>query len=356
MTLLIFLIVLSILIFVHELGHFLAAKWSGVKVEEFGFGFPPRVWGKKVGETLYSVNALPIGGFVKLYGEDEDVAKDNHRAFFAKSKIRRTLIITAGVLMNFLLAVVIFSGLFFVQGIPQPPKVQIVEVVQESPAESSGIKAGDIVLSVGGQDVDSIEGFVDKINNNKGEETQITLLRGGQEVTVSAVPRQDPPEGEGALGVALAPKVAFVKPPWPQRPFIALASGFNQTVFWVKTTVTAIVDTIAKAIAGQPPKDLAGPVGIYQITAGVSRIGFAALATFVAILSVNLAVLNIIPFPALDGGRLLFIGIEAIFGRRVLPTFERWAHMVGMIILLLLILLITINDINRLISGGFNFL
>lgn len=356
MTLVVFLIVLSILIFVHELGHFWAARRNGVKVEEFGFGFPPRVWGKKIGETIYSINLLPIGGFVRLYGEDESVQEEKQRSFYYQNKLTRASVIVAGVLMNFLLAVLAFSVISWAIGVPkQTDEVKVVAVAENSPAAEIGLREGDTVIAVDGQKISSTEGFIEIINNKKGEGIKLAVKRDGEAKIISVTPREDPPRGEGALGVAIT-STELVKPPLWQRPFVSVWNGFKEAVGWMITVFVAIGTTIYQAIRGVPPKDLAGPVGIFQITGQAAQQGALAITSFVGILSVNLAVLNILPFPALDGGRLLFIIFEGISGRRVTPRFERATHAVGMIILLLLLLLITVQDIGRLFTGGFNLL
>ncbi|MDO8503485.1 MAG: RIP metalloprotease RseP [bacterium] len=356
MTLLIFLVVLSILIFVHELGHFWMARRSGIKVEEFGFGFPPKIWSKKFGETIYSINALPVGGFVKLYGEDESVDKDIPHAFYHKGKLARARIVVAGVLMNFLLAVLCFGIISWVVGVPrQTEDVRIVGVAENSPAFEEGLRDGDVVISVDGQRVAKTDVFTNVVKNKGGQEIALKIKRDGVEIDTKVTPRASPPEGEGPLGVLVSSVETFYPPFW-QRPFVSFWEGLKEAIFWAQTTVLAVVGTIAQLTRGTPPEGIAGPVGIFQITGVVARQGILPLLSFVGILSINLAVLNILPFPALDGGRLLFIIVETIFGRRVLPKFERMAHTIGMIVLLILILLVTLSDVRRLLSGGFDFL
>lgn len=355
MDILIFLLVLSILVFVHELGHFLAARRAGIRVDEFGFGFPPRVWGKKIGETIYSINLFPIGGFVRLHGEDDEVKEGRERAFYFKGRLTRTSVIVAGVLMNVLLAVVAFSIIAWVVGVPADTgQVKIIGVAPNSPAEQAGIKVDQIVEAVDGELINSTGEFIDLVNQKKGQEISLVLgnksgAERGRIVTV--VPRLNPPHGEGALGVAVSSS-ELVHPPLWQRPFVSLWLGVQETVFWVKTTVGGVSQMVSSLTQGKAPEGIAGPIGIFQITSHAARAGILSLISFVGILSINLAILNILPFPALDGGRLLFVIVEAVFGRRVLPTFERYAHTAGMIILLILILLVTMQDITRLLNGG----
>lgn len=355
MDILIFLLVLSILVFVHELGHFLAARRAGIRVDEFGFGFPPRVWGKKVNETIYSINLFPIGGFVRLHGEDDEVKDERDRAFFFKNKLTRTSVIVAGVLMNVLLAVLAFSVISWVVGVPRETgQVKIIGIAKDSPAQKAGLQEEDVVLSVDGQALSQTKSFIEYVNTKKGEEIILSVRRQENEFAISLVPRTDPPQGEGALGVAVS-SAELVHPPLWQRPFVSLWTGSTEAVFWVRTTVGAVAQMVSQLVQGKAPEGIAGPIGIFQITSHAARAGILSLISFVGILSINLAILNILPIPALDGGRLLFVIVEAIFGRRVLPTFERYAHTVGMIILLILILLVTMQDITRLLNGGFNF-
>ncbi|EKD86491.1 MAG: hypothetical protein ACD_37C00274G0006, partial [uncultured bacterium] len=203
LTILVFLSILSVLVLIHELGHYLVARKFGIKVEEFGIGFPPRVWGKKIGETLYSINALPIGGFVKLYGEDEagggnlklklknEKLKDIDRAFFARPIWQRALVVVAGVAMNFLLAIVIVTYLFTFEGIPTPgEKVTISEVVKGSPAEVAGIKKGDLVEKIGNVEIKDTESLIAETRKHLGEKTKITLKRGDQSEVLEITPRK----------------------------------------------------------------------------------------------------------------------------------------------------------------------
>lgn len=355
MTPLIFLIILSVLIFVHELGHFIAARRAGVKVEEFGLGFPPRIWSRKKGDTIYSINALPIGGFVRLYGEEHSVEGDKSQAYYHKGKLARTAIVVSGVLMNFLLAVFAFATITWFVGIPRDlGYVKVISVTEDSPASHVGLKVDDIVLAVEGQKVEETKDFIESVNNRRGKETELTVRRNSEEIKLKVTPRENPPQGQGALGVGITASEIY-DPPLIEKPFVSLVEGFKQAVFWIKATISGITDSLVLVLSGKTPEGLAGPIGIYQITGIVAQQGVLAILSFVAILSVNLAVLNILPIPALDGGRLLFIVVETIFGRRVLPTFERYAHRVGMVILLIVIFLISLGDINRLLSGGFKF-
>ncbi|MDP3955571.1 MAG: M50 family metallopeptidase [bacterium] len=357
LTAIVFLLILSILVFVHELGHFLVAKKAGIKVEEFGFGLPPRVWGKKVGETIYSINALPIGGFVRLYGEDEAAKgkkEDNNRQFLYKSKKIRAAVTVAGVVMNFLLAVVIFSAIYTKIGIPtETDQVMVVGVTSGSPAQNADLRENDIVLAVDGQTITASREFIDIAGEKAGSEIVLEVSREGQRKSVQVVPRENPPEGEGPLGVAISTLEMKFYPFW-EMPIRGAVQGVKESLAWAGLIVGSLGEMVYQlVVAGQVPKDVTGPVGIFQITGQAAQMGWLPVLQLLAIISVNLAIVNILPIPALDGGRLLFIGIEAISGRRVRTKFESYAHQIGMVVLLLLILLVTISDVRR-IFGGFD--
>lgn len=356
-SILIFLIVLSILILVHEAGHFFAARRAGVKVEEFGFGYPPRIFGKKIKGTIYSINLLPFGGFVRLHGEmsDEEVTNPR-RAFVNKSKRQRIGILLAGVIMNFLLAVFAFAVVYSFSGIPRETNdVRVIEVVAGSPAQTAKILAGDIVRKVDEKAIVSVDEFVEMVEEKKGERIvlEIKRIRGEEESLekIRIIPREEPPEDEGPLGVIITSTEIYYPPAW-QRPFVGAYHGFKEAVFWGTTIVSSLAKVLMGLLVGEVPKDIAGPVGIFAITSEAAKFGVLALINFVGILSVNLAILNVVPFPALDGGRLFFIVIESIIGKKVLPKLETAIHTVGMIILILLLLAITVQDVRRLISAG----
>ena len=353
-SILIFLLVLSILILVHELGHFIVARKSGVKVEEFGFGIPPRLFGKKIGETIYSLNWLPFGGFVRLHGEqDEGEITNPRRAFLNKSKKVKTLIIVAGVVMNFLLAIVAFAIVYSFSGVPRDMgKLKIIDVSPGSPAQVAGIVVGDIITKVGKDVITNSEDFISKTAALKGKRTVFEIQKNAESLTkVTLTPRENPPQGEGPIGVTITSMEIYYPPVW-QRPFYGIYYGFKDAVFWGQTIAVGLWGLIAGLFKGQVPQDVSGPVGIFAVTTEAAKSGILTLINFVGILSVNLAILNILPFPALDGGRLLFIGIESVTRRKVSAKIEGTIHNIGMIILLILLLAITIGDIRRMITFG----
>jgi regulator of sigma E protease len=356
-SILIFLLVLSILVLGHELGHFIVAKHAGVGVEEFGFGIPPRLIGKKIGETIYSINWLPFGGFVRLHGEtDEEGITEPRRAFLNKSKKTRALIVIAGVFMNFILAIVAFAIVYSFSGIPRETgNLKVIDVTAGSPAQVAGIVVGDVITKVGKNSVTTSDDFTNKITAVKGKSTVFEIQRtvAGQPSTVKVTltPRANPPAGDGPIGITYTTMEIYY-PPVFLRPFYGIYYGFKDAVFWGETIVLGLWGLITGLFKGIIPQGVSGPVGIFAVTTEAARSGVLTLINFLGILSVNLAILNILPFPALDGGRLLFIGIEAVTGRKVSPKVEGTIHSVGMIILLMLLLLITIGDIRRLITFG----
>lgn len=360
-----FILILSILVMIHELGHYTVARLFGVQVEEFGFGLPPRIWGKKIKGTIYSINALPIGGFVKLAGEDEEdvdrekhkvtTAKERSKYFWAKSRGQRALILSAGVFMNFLLAVAI-TTLLLTRGITEPTKIVHVEtVVAGSPAALGGLQVQDVVKSVQyaentgiqTKDLSEPQELIDIVKAHAGTTVTLTIIRNNTSLTISLIPRTNPPQGEGPLGVAVS-NLEKHKYPLYQAPFLAVK--INVERMWMM--LTSLGSVIAKLVTGQKiaTGEISGPIGIAQVTGEAVKYGFDAVLEFMAILSLNLALLNILPFPALDGGRLAFV-IADKFGKKARPAVERMIHQIGMIILMALILLVTVNDILRIVRG-----
>ncbi len=348
-SILTFVFVLSILVIVHEFGHFWVAKRNGIWVEEFGFGLPPRVFGKKIGDTIYSINALPFGGFVRLHGEmNEDGVTKPKMAFINKSLWAKTAVIVAGVVMNFLLAVVAFGIVYSFTGIQKDTKeVKVLNIATNSPAQTAQLLVGDIVRKVDGQEVTSVPEFISKIEAKKGKKVKLEL----QDRVVTIVPRANPPVGEGPLGVTITNTETYFAPVW-QRPFLGAYYGTKEALYWGGNVVNGFIGIFSDLFKGQSPKDVSGPVGVFAVTSEVAKTGILPLINLIGIISVNLAVLNIIPFPALDGGRLLFIIIEAILGKKIAPKVEGVIHSIGMAILLLAILAITIKDVRGLISAG----
>lgn len=377
-TIIIFILTLLVLIVSHEFGHFIAAKKFGVKVLEFGFGLPPRIWGKKIGETLVSLNWLPIGGFVRLFGEDETDKKvlEDKRSFAAQSVLGRIGIVVAGVVMNFLFAVILFWIVLIARGFSETIPlitdfhfigvnqvnhflVLIGGVAPGSPAEQAGLQSNEQVISVNDIKIDNAEQLINYTKIHSGEKIVLTVAKisdnlsvnPGSTRTVILIPRVNPPAGQGPMGVQLGTITMAVLNynTLPQKVFSGITHAYNLTAYSFKILGDLISASIRTGNIEPVSQSVSGPVGITQMTNVVlhTQSPLIPYLNFVALLALNLAILNILPFPALDGGRLFFLLIEAIFRRRVKAEIEKWVHTVGMALLLALILVITFSDIRK---------
>lgn len=371
LTIIVFIITLLVLVLVHEFGHFLIAKKFKVKVEEFGFGLPPKIFSRKIGETIFSLNLLPIGGFVKLFGEDEiqkEVLKD-HRSFAAKPVLQRIAIVIAGVIMNFLLAVVLFWIVLFGKGFTEnlplffpyqfigadqtnQTVILVGTVAKKSPAEKVGISQGDRIVKINNTELKDASELISLINKNAGERIMLTVVDPEDNVRqIDVVPRTSPPKGEGPLGIQLGTvNIANIS---YTTPIQKAASGFTHSYNFMAYSFQIFGNLIGTAIQNKTFEPVAqtvsGPIGITQIAGSVlqTKSPFLPYLNLIGLLSLNLAVINIFPFPALDGGRLLFLLIEFISKKRINPNLEKTIHTVGMAILISLIVLITFSDIKK---------
>ncbi len=429
LTAIVFIIILGLLIFVHELGHFLVARKNGITAYEFGFGFPPRIFGVqlikgkklvKIGEkeeiadevsdivtdegveviketitdkiteidvvkeekkwrliwgkrntkeewetgpgfkedTIYSINWIPLGGFVRIKGEDGEHANDPD-SFSNKRAWTRIKVLAAGVLMNFVLAWFLLSIVFII-GAPQAiddsnnsfknSKVQISQVIPETPASLMGIKAGDEILGckmdhpLCGKSFANVSDVQALINDFKGKEIILEIKRGNEIINLKGVPRVEYPQGQGALGISLT-RTAIVQYPWHE----AIIKGLTTTADIIVVIFTTLFDIIKNLIVGQRVSvDISGPVGIAYLTKQVTELGLVYILQFAALLSINLGIINGLPIPALDGGRILFIIVEKIKGRPVSQKMEQIFHTAGFVLLILLMALVTLRDIMRL--------
>lgn len=360
-TILLFVVILLVLIVSHELGHFWVAKRAGIRVEEFGVGFPPRIFGKKKGETVYSVNALPFGGFVKIFGEDatDEEARSDPRSFVSKPKLVQAAVLVAGVAANMLLAWVFISAGFML-GVPasveQAPagstiedrRLAITTVLPDSPAHEAGLRVGDSITAVagGGDTLEgeiAPEGFSNFIKSHPDGVT-ISFQRAGEQMEAAINPEGGVVEGKEAIGVG-TDEIGKITLPAHR----ALLAGAESTVTLTGAIIAAFSGLIADAFTGTAEiSSLAGPVGIAGLVGDAADFGFTYLLYFTAIISIHLAILNLIPFPALDGGRLLFLGIEAVKGSPIAPKVAAAVNGIGFALLILLMIVVTYHDILRL--------
>ena len=392
----VFIIILGVLIFVHELGHFVTAIRNDIKASEFGFGFPPRmfgfqslykngkrnkwriVWGNKDGDdenekedleeahenkfrggTIYSLNWIPLGGFVKIKGENGESTDED--SFASKSAWVRIKVLAAGVGMNFVLAWVLISIVFMI-GAPQAfdgsdnsvpnAKIQISEIASGSPAQLAGINVGDEIakdqVAPSGENiklsnVEEVQGYV---KSNAGKEINLNIIRGNKKLDIKVTPREIAPEGEGLLGVNLA-QTKVVKYPWYQAFWEGLKSTYELTL----AILIALGGIIKGLFMGNGVgADVAGPIGIAVLTKQVTGLGIIYILQFAALLSINLGIINILPIPALDGGRILFVLIEKIKGSPVSHKIEQAFHSIGFLLLILLLILVTFKDVMKFIK------
>jgi len=339
------LVVISVILLTHELGHFISAKAVKVKVEEFAMGFPPRLLSFKRGETTYSLNAIPFGGFNKLAGEEDPEVPSG---LAARSIPTRLLVLSAGSIMNILLALFLFSITFMIpQDVPMGD-VMVKEVAPNSPAAVAGIMPGDTIISLNNRPINNIGDLNQSIYLYLGSEVSI-LIQHNDSTTESfqLVPRWKPPENEGSIGVMVTTAnssiVSQSYPFWEAIPkgFV----GLYETVILYKNGIIGV-------IMGTQPADFFGPVGIVQATGEIAGYGFVPLLEFAAFISLILGLLNLFPLPALDGGRIAFVLLEWVRrGKRISPKREGLVHLIGFAIFMVIMLAITLQDIIRIISG-----
>lgn len=348
----IFVAILVALVLVHEWGHFIAARRAGMRVDEFGFGFPPRLFSLKRQGTMFSFNALPIGGFVKIFGEDANALKEPG-SFASKSVGARAAVLAAGVAMNFIFAVVIFAIGYGAVGLPeqisdaearvQGIPVQILTVALKSPAAAAGLRLGDSIIALDNKVLESVDDVQKYIESRRGSSVLFEIKRGHEIITKEVQVRDKVPSGEGPTGIALG-YTALAKFPWYQ----AIWEGGRLAVSVLAFIFVSIFELVKGLfVAGGPQADFAGPVGIAALTFQLKALGLPYLIRFIGLLSVNLAVINILPLPALDGGRLLFLIIGKFKGRPVSQRLEGAIHAVGFGLLILLIIAVTVHDITR---------
>ncbi|MDD4351540.1 MAG: M50 family metallopeptidase [Candidatus Gracilibacteria bacterium] len=360
-TIIVFVIIFGLIVFIHELGHFVMARRNGIRVTEFGFGMPPRIWGKRIGETLYSINWIPIGGFVRMLGQDDFDAKAGEKAdrdphsFENKTTWQKTKVLVAGVTMNFLLAWLLFSIAYtagiqpIIQGTSSFEKaleykdVVIKEVELGAPAAVAGLQAQDIILTIDDQEFSRLEDVQSYIASQAGEKMSVKIKRAEQEMLLNITPNQI----TGTVGIGMYQEASLNKVSYPfyLAPLYALEDVYEVA----KLTLQGFGQMILKIFTElKISEDIAGPIGIVQITHDVMQFGLLPLIQFAAILSVSLAVINILPFPALDGGRLLFLWVGRLLGKKRSGIIEGHIHLIGFLLLLALIVAVSYQDLMRL--------
>jgi regulator of sigma E protease len=353
-----------VLVISHEFGHFIVARAFGVRVDEFGFGYPPRLAKLfKKGDTEYTLNWLPFGGFVKIFGENPDDENTNGpdkvRSFVHKPRYAQALILVAGVVFNLILAW-LFLSIGFMSGLPssvssapagvtlQDQKLVVLDVVKNSPAQKAGLGAGDSIISLtSGKDVlsnpnpDNLREFV--IAHGTSPIT-FDVKQKNEEKNISITPEKASADANPAIGIQMD-TLGTLKLPF----FKALGSGASETVHMTGAIAVSLYDLVRDSIRGKADfNSITGPVGIVGVVGQAKEFGFIYLLSFTALISINLAVINLIPFPALDGGRLLFILIEKIKGSRIKPAIANWLNTIGFSLLIILMLVVTYHDIAKL--------
>ncbi|MFC1958337.1 RIP metalloprotease [Chloroflexota bacterium] len=340
-----FLVVIVVLILAHEMGHFVTAKATGVKVEEFGLFYPPRLLSVKHGETRYSLNAIPLGGFVKMAGEEDPNVPGS---LAGKNIGTRLLVLGAGSFMNFLLPLILFSIAFMVPHNLVMGQVIVEDVAPNSPAAIAGIIPGDTILSVNERLVDNSADVRRHIQLNLGKEVSLLVQHPDATTeTVQVIPRWKPPEGQGGTGILISTSEGIIVrqhyPFWKAIP-MGVISCVETFILFKNGIVSMIIGTV--------PAEVAGPVGIAQLTGEVAKAGISPLLEFAAFLSINLAIINMFPIPALDGGRIAFVLLEWVRrGKRIAPKAEGVVHLIGFAMIMAFLLAVTYQDIMRIISG-----
>ena len=366
MSVIIFIVILLVLVLVHEFGHFFTAKKFGIRVDEFGFGFPPKLFGIKKGETEYTFNAIPFGGFVKIFGENPEEQQavygagpdeDFSRAFFNKAKWKQAIVLFAGVFANFLLAWLLFS-IGFMSGLPTsvsneikdyPVKdvhLVVLSILSNSPAAIAGLKSGDKIVYIekDGQPTTYISPATVQSMVAPGGKITMGYIRGKDTAynIIEVVPKDE--NGKFMIGISMD-QIGTAKLPV----LLAFREGLSLTVSITKGTVVGLYTLIKEALIGKGSLDaITGPVGMVGIVGDAYKFGFIYLLSFAALISVNLAIINLLPFPALDGGRLFFLLIEKIKGSRLNPKIANTANAIGFGILILLMLVVTFHDVVKL--------
>ncbi|WP_371723477.1 RIP metalloprotease RseP [Isachenkonia alkalipeptolytica] len=325
-------IVLGLLVIVHELGHFTVAKAVGIKVQEFSVGMGPKIFQKRKGETDYSLRGVPIGGYVKMEGEDE--SSEDERSFSNKPILSRIAVLIAGSFMNFLLAIIILTGIFYTIGVVT---TDIAGVSDDAPAYEAGIEAGDKIIAIDGETARTPSAVQNYINLSEEDQIQVTVERGEETLEKTVGVRVDEELNRRIIGVEFDVE---------QSLGAAVAGSFRET----RTIVVEIFNFFTRIFTGEADvsQEVAGPVGIVSLVGDATRAGFINVALLTAFISINLGIMNLLPIPALDGSRILFLLLEAVRGKPIDPEKEGMVHLVGFGLLIFIMLMVTYQDILRL--------
>jgi len=348
-----FVVVIGILVFCHELGHFLAARLCGVGVDVFSLGFGPKLFKKKMGRTEYCISAIPLGGYVKMVGEEPGATldpKDESLSFTHKSLAQKSIIVAAGPAFNFILSLFIFYVLYQFSGIYMATPV-IGKVMENTPALSAGLKPGDIIREINQQPIDSFEDIARVISKGNGERLNIILERGGQITSVELVPAKQ--IGKNVFGEDVDKFVIGILGTGDTfhkslNPIQAMGRSISDTYGLVKLTILSVVKMVTGSVSAD---NLGGPLMIAQMAGEQAKAGVVNFVWFIALLSVNLGIINLFPIPVLDGGHLLFFGIEAITGKSVSEKLREKLIQFGAAMLVALMVFVFYNDIVRMING-----
>ena len=364
MTIILFLIILAVLVFVHELGHFTAAKYFGIRVDEFAIGFPPTIWSKQKGETKYSLNIIPFGGYVKIFGENPDdesmSGEDSARSLVNAPKWKQTIVLLAGIFMNIIFAWILISISFNIglltsiqdqyKNQARDVSVMVLSIAKDSPAFHAGMQEGDDIIAIRSDKAEVLNPGVTDVQNviaGSNGAIKIDYKRNNATGTASLIAESGLVNGRKAIGISMG-LVGTVQFGF----FRSFYEGAKLTWFETENIAVGIYGFIASAIQGQGSalSDIAGPVGIASMVGQARSIGISYLLGFVALISINLAVLNLVPFPAFDGGRVFVLIVEAVIRRKIKPVIVNWINITGFALIILLMLFITYHDIARLIK------
>jgi regulator of sigma E protease len=330
--------VFGLLVFVHELGHFVTAKMTGMRVDEFAIGFGPKVISYKHGETLYSWRIIPLGGFNKIAGMDPDEEQDD-RSFNAKSIPARMLVIVAGSTMNFVLPILLFLTIFLSSGIDTPSSSPIVgNVFADKPAAQAGLSLGDTIIAVNNQEITSWREFVNIVQINAGNKLSLKYQHNGEIKTTVVTPEYDEKANRGIIGVM--PQIEKYQP--------GFIEAFGLAAKQTYVVANSMVVGIAQMITGKVAAEVAGPIGVAQMAGEVAQLGLIPLLQFAAFLSINLGLINLLPVPMLDGGHLVTLVVEGLRGKPLEKKHMQFIQMIGFALLMLLFLVATFKDISRL--------